>query len=290
MKTDLTITLKDGRALGYAEYGDHEGYPIFYFHGGQESRLSSLFMHSTAVQMKVRIIAPDRPGIGLSTFQKGRTIKGWGRDVEELAQALRLSDYSLFGISGGAPHVLSCLAHDPYRARKVSIVAGAAPYHYAGSLSGMWVPVRILHWLAAMKSDKQLKKFIRMDYNTLVLNPDKRVAQFQKYLPPADRSLLRKYPNYGWEFIRGSIEAYKQGIDGVAQEWQLYVKDWGIDIDSITNAVTLWYGSEDKMSPVQRGIYYQTHLKNSTLHVVDGEAHFSLIRNKLSVILSDLKV
>ncbi len=32
-KTNHTIKLKDGRMLGYAEYGNPEGKPVFYFHG-----------------------------------------------------------------------------------------------------------------------------------------------------------------------------------------------------------------------------------------------------------------
>ena len=32
-RTDNTIQLKDGRTLGYAEYGDPKGKPIFFFHG-----------------------------------------------------------------------------------------------------------------------------------------------------------------------------------------------------------------------------------------------------------------
>ena len=32
MRIDKTIKLADGKILGYAEYGDSFGYPVFYFH------------------------------------------------------------------------------------------------------------------------------------------------------------------------------------------------------------------------------------------------------------------
>ena len=38
-RTNQTITLKNGRTLGYAEYGDPEGKPVFHFHGSSGSRL-----------------------------------------------------------------------------------------------------------------------------------------------------------------------------------------------------------------------------------------------------------
>ncbi len=37
-----TISLKDGRFLSYAEYGDPQGKPVFFFHGTPGSRF---FIH-----------------------------------------------------------------------------------------------------------------------------------------------------------------------------------------------------------------------------------------------------
>ena len=154
MQTDNTITLADGRVLGYAEYGDSQGFPVFYFHGGQESRLSSSFMDSTAFELGVRIIAPDRPGVGLSTFQENRTFQSWATDVDQLADSLQLERFSIFGLSGGAPHVLACLVRLSDRIENASIISGATPYNYKGTLKGMWFPVKIIHWFASFKNDK----------------------------------------------------------------------------------------------------------------------------------------
>jgi pimeloyl-ACP methyl ester carboxylesterase len=104
-----------------------------------------------------------------------------------------------------------------------------------------------------------------------------------------DQELMRRNPDYGWEFINGSVESYIQGIDGVVQEWKLYVADWGIDVASIEFPIALWYGSEDNMAPKERGIYYHQKLPNSTLNLVTDEGHFSLVRNHLSEILIELK-
>lgn len=53
IKTDHTFKLSNGRILGYTEYGDSLGFPVFYLHGGQESRLSSIFMDSTAKRLNL---------------------------------------------------------------------------------------------------------------------------------------------------------------------------------------------------------------------------------------------
>lgn len=289
MKTDNEITLSDGRTLGYAEYGDSLGYPIFYFHGGQESRLSSIFMDSTARELGVRIISPDRPGVGMSTFQKNRQFLDWGKDIAELADSLGLEKHSIFGLSGGAPHVLSCLNSDSSRIENASIVSGATPYNYKGTLKGMWFPVKLVHWFASWEKDKQLRKFIQNDFDGLENKPEKRIKQFQNYLPKPDKKLMTEHPEYGWEFIEGSKESYRQGINAVVQEWKLYVSDWQMELSAIHSPVNLWYGSSDKMAPAYRGEYYKKVLPNSKLKVIDNEGHFSLIRNHLEEILAELK-
>lgn len=286
--TDNTILLEDGRYLGYAEYGDRTGFPILYFHGGQESRLSSAFMHTTAKEMGVRIISPDRPGIGLSSYQSGREFLDWPDDVKQLTEYLGLCQFSVFGLSGGAPHVLACLHSMPDRIVQATIVCGAAPYNYTGSMEGMWFPVRIFHWLASQENPNGLQKVIQMDFQDLMTKPEERIFQFQNYLPDPDKDIMNQYPEYGWGFIDGSQEAYAQGIDGVAQEWKLYVKDWGFELETIDHPINLWFGEEDIMAPQQRAIYLHDHLPQSNLHFLQNEGHFSLIRNHLAQILEEL--
>ncbi|WP_422081095.1 alpha/beta fold hydrolase [Ulvibacterium sp.] len=289
MKINNKLILRDGRTLGYAEYGNPVGFPIFYFHGGQESRLSSAFMDSTAQNMGIRIIAPDRPGIGLSSFKKNRTFLDWPKDVTELADGLQLEKFSVFGLSGGSPHVLACVHEIPNRIYKSAIVCGAAPYDYKGSLKDMWPPVKFIHWLASQKNDNGLQKVIHNDFKTLLKKPESRLKQFQNYLPVPDRAIMTRRPEYGWEFIDGSVEAYTNGIEGVVQEWKLYVNDWGFRIEDIDAPIHLWYGTADKMSPYHRGIYLNSELVNSKLHTLENEGHFSLIRNHLEKILGELK-
>ncbi len=288
LNTKNTTTLSDGRLLGYAEYGDLGGYPVFYFHGGQESRLSAAFMDSTARSLGIRLITPDRPGIGLSSYHEGRSFKSWANDVSVLADSLDIQSFSVFGLSGGGPHVLACLHEIPERINKASVVSGTGPHNYPGRLKGTWFPVRLVHWFAAAKKDKNLRGFISRERKTLMEKPAKRIRQLQLFLPGPDRKLLKQNPSYAAEFILGSQEAYSNGIEPVVQEWKMYVSDWGFELDKIQKPVKLWYGSKDKMAPKFRGIYLHSQLPNSELQIFENEGHFSLIRNQLTLILIDL--
>ena len=68
-QSDKQITLRDGRCLGYAEFGDPRGKPVLFFHGYPGSRWDGAETGQAAERVGVRLIAPDRPGMGLSDYQ-----------------------------------------------------------------------------------------------------------------------------------------------------------------------------------------------------------------------------
>ena len=85
-----TITIRDGRILGYMELGSHDGRPLLYFHGHPGSRYEAKLLEEHAIELNIRLIAIDRPGYGLSTYKSGRTILDRTDDIIELADQLRI--------------------------------------------------------------------------------------------------------------------------------------------------------------------------------------------------------
>lgn len=61
--TSATITLLDGRKLGYAQYGLQTGRAIIYFHGLPGSRIEAAAFDRMGVELKARVIAVDRPAM-----------------------------------------------------------------------------------------------------------------------------------------------------------------------------------------------------------------------------------
>ncbi|MEM9246502.1 MAG: alpha/beta hydrolase, partial [Cyanobacteria bacterium P01_F01_bin.153] len=114
-RTNL-LMLPGDRQLAYAEYGDPNGHPVFYFHGGGTSRLEPLLLgDEVLIRLGLRIIAPDRPGIGRSHFQPNRGFSDWTEDVIRLADTLGLSKFSVLGVSAGGGYVAVCAAKIPHR-------------------------------------------------------------------------------------------------------------------------------------------------------------------------------
>ncbi len=143
---NLTIRLKDGRKLGYAEYGDATGDALFYFHGWPSSRLQASGLDEEAKRLKIRVIAPDRPGYGLSDYAPNRTLLDWADDVIELADCLHIKKFAVVGVSGGGPYAAVCAYKIPEdRLTKVGIVVGLAPTNIEGVLTGM-APINKFIW------------------------------------------------------------------------------------------------------------------------------------------------
>jgi pimeloyl-ACP methyl ester carboxylesterase len=139
MNTDNQIALHDGRRLGYAEYGDPVGTPVLHFHGTPDSRLEGCLpgVDELAARLGVRLILPDRPGLGLSDYQPNRRILDWPQDVLQLADALHLERFAVLGLSGGGPYVSACAHQIPERLLRAGIISGVGPLDAPGTLQGM---------------------------------------------------------------------------------------------------------------------------------------------------------
>src|SRR3954471_1012739 len=92
------LDLKDGRKLSYVLYGPVNGKPVFYFHGTPSSRLEPLLLNvhnkdleQLLQQYNIHLIALDRPGLGLSTYNSNNSFQSFACDVAQLAAHLHIT-------------------------------------------------------------------------------------------------------------------------------------------------------------------------------------------------------
>src|SRR5437868_4736543 len=102
--TATTIQLRDGRTLGYAQYGDPSGKPLILMHGFPDSHITRHPDDGLTTSLGVRLIIPDRPGTGLSSFKPARSLVERVEDVAELADLLKLPRFAVLGWSAGGPY------------------------------------------------------------------------------------------------------------------------------------------------------------------------------------------
>ena len=283
---DQSIQVHDGRSLGYARYGKLGGMPVFYFTGGNSSRLERLWFEDAAQQQNIDLIVPDRPGFGLSDFQPGRTFLDWPQDVSELADALGIDRFAILGLSGGSPHVAAVSFKIPDRVTRAVIVSGVAPPEMPERFKGMWPPVRLI-FLTARYFPSLNRMFLKQMGN-FYTDKEQMLKRMKQVLPTPDVELIERHPEVIDIFSTAAKEAHRSGIAGDAWEWRMYVHSWGFDLSKVQTEIGLWYGEFDRNVPVGMGRYLNDKLPNSHLNVVQDGGHFSTVNNYIGTIFEFL--
>lgn len=245
--SDRILRLRGGRRLGYAEYGDPAGAPLLAFHGTPGSRLVLAIADRPARAQGVRLIAPDRPGLGLSDFHAGRTFADWPDDVRALADALAIHRFAVVGISGGAPYAAACACKMPERLTSLGIVSGVGPLPEAKGALELGRRHRVAFSLAARAPwlARGLMVAARFGWRRF---PDRIFARIVAWSPPQDRAILTR-PDVRACLIDGLVEAFRGGGAGVAHELVLLGRPWGFPLEEIRVPVRLWHGEVDAVVP-----------------------------------------
>lgn len=278
---DSFITLKDGRKLGFLECGDPKGHPVFYVHGFPGSRLQASDFHEIAKMHRCRFFGIDRPGMGLSTFNKKHTILNWSQDIIAFANHFEIDKFSIIGHSGGAPFVMACAYTIPERLSGAAIVSGIAPTTLPETKMGMSWGLRAMNMLVRYIPGFA---FLLMKIQQKLMLKPKIFNQFIQKLPAPDRIIFQDINRIN-TMIDTLAEAFKDGASGPAQEMRLVLKPWGFDLEKITYPITIWQGKLDVQVPASHADVYKTKLPHTKLRLFEHEAHVSTLYNHMGDIL-----
>jgi len=268
---DNTIKLKDGRHLGFAQYGEPSGIPLFLFHGTPGSRVFKRFENASWIKKYgMRVITPERPGYGLSDPAPERTIKDWASDVEELADFLDLDRFHVTGGSGGGPYVLACAIHSPARVLSATLFSSGAPPEVVSLSKDMQGGNRII-FFAAKYAPFLLKRIFSGTANTVRKHPEKYWSGVLAKSPEWDRRIMEK--QNGDYLIMHSKEAFRQGVDGAYRDMLLVSHPWHLDLDKITVPVFMWHGTEDTLMPVSAALKFSKLIPGCETHFIKGAGH-----------------
>jgi pimeloyl-ACP methyl ester carboxylesterase len=279
------ITLPDGRILAYAEYGDPAGHPLIWCHGNPGCRREADMLEPTLLARKrVRMIVPDRPGIGLSTWRAARRLIDWPGDLAALAAALKLEHFGLVGVSAGAAYALVSARALAHKLTCVGVISGIAAQSMVDAETRRSQNNRYFelahrsYWLArgvAWRMRRQLHQ------------PEKLLTQALAGFPPPDQAALAD-PRTRQVFLTLLHEALRQGTRGMAWDARLVAGAWGFDLADIRIPVYLWHGSEDRNAPPAMGGYLASEIPDSHFELLPGEGHFSLVLRHMGRILDVL--
>lgn len=287
MSLDRTVSFDDGRVLGFDEYGDSGHPPVLFFHGTPGSRKSWLLAGpgDPARTAGVRLIAMDRPGLGLSSPEPQRSIGSFAFDVNRLADALGIDRFAVLGFSGGAPYALACAAHLPHRVTAVALVAPMGDFsvpEVADSLNSR------LHRVITLATGARTS---HANAVAELLGPDRLVTTLSEqawaHLPPADRSLLRRVD------IRDRahamlLEALRQGIEGSRLDLDLMSRAWDFSLEEVAAPTLIFAGERDAWSSVEMGRWLVSELPAPSLRILPSEGHFTVLNLHAAEALASL--
>jgi pimeloyl-ACP methyl ester carboxylesterase len=108
-----------GRVIAFSEVGDPEGFAVFCCVGMGLTRYLTAFYDELARTLRLRLITPDRPGIGESeacTDGSGTPLN-WADDVTIICDQLGITKFSLLAHSAGAVYALAAALRLPQQIR-----------------------------------------------------------------------------------------------------------------------------------------------------------------------------
>lgn len=282
--------LPNGRKLGYDEYGLPNGKPLFYFHGSPSSRVeATLYVNEELLNsFEVRMIALDRPGLGLSDFQPNRRILDWSQDVVALANHLNIDRFSILAYSLGGPYGLACAFSVPQRLHKVGIVSGAALFTDPELVKNINEGTR--RFLTMPREKPMLSRlFLWMMLSFMPrVAPNRFIAQANSLLPEPDRLIVANDPAFQMGFLHMLQEAMKRGTRGAHYESLLSITDWGFRLREINIPIQLWHGDADQNIPVEMARFAETVIPRCEAKIYPNEGHLSLFKKNAKEIISTL--
>ncbi len=286
MKTTNFITLPDGRKLAYAEYGKPDGYPVIHFHGNVSSRLEPLLLGDELIsQYGLRLIAPDRPGMGQSDFQPNHGFSDYPKDILFLADTLGLDKFSILGISGGGGYVSACAVKIPDRLINAVVVSGA--WYIMDSLADLPMFNRWIYTLAR-RFPLLYRGLLKLTLPFYKGDPAKILATLKKQMSAADYAVL-KMPHRIEAYCKSTVEAMHQGTKGPAWDIQLYLRPWDFKIEEIQIPVQFFHGGQDKTLPISIAKRSIDRLPTARLFSYPDEGHVSVGVNQFKAIVQALK-
>jgi pimeloyl-ACP methyl ester carboxylesterase len=270
--SDRVLSLRDGRALGYAEYGDPHGKPVLFFHGLPGSRRQRHPDDSIAIELGARIITIDRPGYGLSDFQQGRKLLDWPDDVAQLADSLKIDRFAAIGVSGGGPYLLASAYKLPERITSATVISGMGPIDDPDAIKGMLPSMRLGLGIAP----RVPWGFVRLALDPMAKMVSRNPLGAKKWVPSsapeADKKAFAR-PEIQEVDRQDLSEAYRNGAQGAFWEVVILARPWGFRLEDIHKKIFLWHGEEDTTVPQHMGRYVARTLSDCEPRYYPGEGH-----------------
>ncbi len=279
---DRLHVLADGRRLGYREYGSAKGLAVIALHGTPGSRMKFAIAHDAACALGLRLICPDRWGYGLTDAPPMPSLAAYGNDMAQLATALGVERFGLFGISGGGPFAAAVAASIPGRVAATALVAPVGQVdtemHRAGVSQFHRFCFRLLPRIPGATA--AVFSVLR---SVLAANPAVAMKIAGARACASDRMALAD-PATRLRLAATFRMGLAPGVRGPMIDMALFARAWDLDLASANAPARGWIGTADKNVPVAAASRLIIAFPQAELTVVPDAGHFWITRHYADVL------
>ncbi|MBW4566317.1 MAG: alpha/beta hydrolase [Mojavia pulchra JT2-VF2] len=274
------MQLKDGRQLAWSEWGPVDGIPVLFCTGAGMSGWLG-FGASELPDLGLKLIAPDRPGVGLSDPHPNKTLSSWVDDTQEFIQANHLDNVLCVGFSQGAPFAFALA--------ECNLVIALAIVSGQDELAHPRLKPLLHPDVERMITAVQLNPVEFEQHFAQMATPDGMWQLIISMSAECDR-VLYESDVFCEAYQQALKEGFSQGAHPYARDLVNALSSWSMAVEDITVPVDLWYGALDTStvhSP-DFGATLALRLPNTT-HTVDPKQGGSILWTRARDILVKLK-
>jgi pimeloyl-ACP methyl ester carboxylesterase len=275
-----TVELLDGRSVGFDTFGDPDGTPVIWCHGGPGSRLEPAYLGPQATDTGLWLIGIDRPGYGMSTPDPGRTIAGWVPDALAVAAELGVGRFVAIGESTGGAYALALGALEPDRVLGVVACCAMTDMRWAPARAAMSRAHCHAVWDAPdRESAVAAAVAAHGEHGSKMLHGGMNDA-----LAPSDAALFRD-PDWMTHAMTAFPAMFTHGLEGYADDRRADGGGWvEFDVSTITCPVTVLHGGADKVCDVRNARHTADLVPHARLDIYDDLGHFSIVTKVIPTI------
>jgi pimeloyl-ACP methyl ester carboxylesterase len=277
------VRLPDGSLVGVWEYGDPEGLPVLAFHGTPACGIGFAAADRAASQQGIRLLAPDRPGVGSSSRRSRWTVAGYVTQVQEFAEAMTLDRFAVWGYSGGGPYAVACAALLGDRIAAAAVGAGMGEIGVWARPQDFELIDRLMTWLST-RQPRVAGLLIATAGRFARLQPSLALRSFGADLPANDREFIRSVADAPQEIVATFTEAVRYGSDGVVADYAALSGPWGLELGAITTPLSVWHGDEDAAVPLWHSRELARRVPGARLTVWPGTGHLGPLEHAAEIL------
>jgi pimeloyl-ACP methyl ester carboxylesterase len=274
-KENAIVPVGRRRIIEYGDYGAEEGTDALYFHGIAGSSREAGLADTIAKRAGIKLRAPNRYGVGRTTYQAHSKPKDWAEDIQRLADALKMQTFRIIGMSAGSQYALACARYiEAGRLEGVTIIGGPAPLHEPEMLEQLSPSDRSMIRLASkmpfLARIKLLTKVVREK-----IFPGSYLSSVSGNLPDCDRAIIAR-PDVNRVLQASITEAIQQGTRGIYHNMCALLQPWGFHLSDIPKAVKLrmFHGEKDRTVPPFMGRHNAARIEHAETEFFPEAGHF----------------